>query len=314
MTGDDVSIVIPNFNGRHLIDDCLGAVAAQTVAPAEVVVVDNGSRDGSVAHLRQRWPAVRVEVSDRNLGFAGGANRGVRATSTPLVVVLNSDAEPEPTWLAELLAAPRPDDVWAWGSVLVAWETGRIESAGDQCNLFAMASKHLRDRPLDDLPSRPYEVFAPPGAAPLFRRDVFDELGGYHERFFLYYEDVDLAFRARLRGYRALLVPTARVHHRLGASGTLARSRYYVARNSLWTAARNLPRPGPRVLWRATTRGFADARRRGYVGPYLRGRLAGVIGLPRAFAERREIQAGRRVGDDAVRAFLQRVPEEVSPT
>jgi GT2 family glycosyltransferase len=304
MTADDVAIVIPNFNGRHLIDSCLAAVAAQSTPPTEVVVVDNGSTDGSVEHLRATWPGVGVERLVENRGFAGGANHGVRATSTSLVAVLNSDAEPEPDWLAELLAAPRPDDVWAWGSVLVATETGRIESAGDLCNLFAMASKHLRGRPLEDLPDEPYEVFAAPGAAPLFRRAVFDELGGYHERFFLYYEDIDLAFRARLLGHRALMVPTARVHHRLGASGTLGRTRYFVARNSLWTAVRNLPRPGPRVLWRATQRAFRDARRHHYVVPFVRGRLAGVAGLPRAFAERRQIQRGRRVSDEQVRAFL----------
>ena len=308
MSTGDVAVVIPNFNGRHLIDDCLRALAAQTQPPQEIVVVDNGSTDGSEAHLRAAWPDVRVERLERNLGFAGGANVGVRATRAPLVAVLNSDAEPAPDWLAELLAAPRPADVWSWGSVLISRETGRIESAGDLCNLYGMASKHLRDRPLDELPAEPFEVFAPPGAAPLLRRDVFDELGGYHDRFFLYYEDVDLAFRARLRGYRALLVPTARVHHRLGASSTPDRVRFFVARNSLWTAVRNLPRPGPRVLWRATTRAFADARKKHYVGPFVRGRAAGLVGLPVALLERRRIQRDRTVTDDEVRAFLQAVP------
>ena len=91
--------------------------------------------------------------------------------------------------------------------MLVSAATGRIESAGDQYSAAGYAYKLLRDRPLDELPAEPYRVFAAPGAAPVFRRDVFDALGGYEERFFLYYEDVDLAFRAVLAGWHALLVP-----------------------------------------------------------------------------------------------------------
>lgn len=304
MSPSRVAIVVPNFNGRHLIDDCLRAVGAQTAEPEEVVVVDNGSTDGSVEHLRAEWPDVRVLPLERNHGFAGGANRGIRCTTTELVAVLNSDAEPDRQWLAHLLAAPAPADVWAWGSILVAKGTTTIESAGDRCDGYAMASKLFRGRDISELPVEPYEVFAPPGAAPLIRRTVFEELGGYHERYFLYYEDVDLAFRARLRGYRAIVVPTAIVEHRLGASGTPSRSRFFVARNSLWTAVRNLPRPGPRILWRATARGWKDARRRHYVAPFLLGRAAAVLGLPTALRERRVIQAGRTVSVEEVRKFL----------
>ena len=309
--GSGVAVVIVNFNGEALLPDCLAALAAQTLTVDEIVVADNGSRDGSVALLRAHHPAVRVLELGRNLGFAGGANRGVRATAAPWVCVLNSDATPAPDWLAELMAAPREERTWALGSVLVSAATGRIESAGDQYSAAGYAYKLLRDHPLDALPGEPYRVFAAPGAAPLLRRDVFDALGGYEERFFLYYEDVDLAFRAVLAGWHALLVPSARVVHRLGATTrSHARARFYVARNSAWCAVRCLPQTGPRSLARRWLLELRTNRPRRLVAVEVAGRLAGLAGLPRALRERRAIQAGRTAPMEHVAALL-REPENL---
>lgn len=304
-SGSGVAVVIVNYNGEQLLPDCLAALAAQTLPPDEIVVADNGSRDGSLALLRSEHPAVRALELGRNHGFAGGANRGVAATAAPWVCVLNSDAMPEPDWLAELCAAPRDERTWALGSVLVSARTGLIESAGDAYSPAGYAHKLLRERPLADLPGAPYRVFAAPGAAPVFRRRVFDLLGGYEERFFLYYEDVDLAFRAALAGYHALLVPSARVVHRLGATTrSMARLRFYVARNSMWCAVRCLPDAAPRSLVRRWAAELRANRPRRYAAAELAGRLAGLAGLPRALRERRAIQAGRRAGDAEIAALL----------
>jgi len=300
-----VAVVVVNYNGARLLPECLGALAAQTLAPEEIVVADNGSRDGSLALLHADHPGVRALELGRNLGFAGGANRGVQATSAPWVCVLNSDATPGPDWLARLTAAPRDERTWALGSVLVSAATGRIESAGDQYTPAGYAYKLLRDRPLDDLPADPYRVFAAPGAAPVFRRDVFDALGGYEERFFLYYEDVDLAFRAVLTGYHALLVPSARVTHLLGATTrSWARTRFYVARNSTWCAVRCLPDAAPRALARRWAVELRSNRPRRLAPVEIAGRLAGLAGMPRALQERRAIQARRSATPDAVDALL----------
>jgi GT2 family glycosyltransferase len=302
----DVAVVIVNFNGERLLPECLAALRAQTLAPAEVLVADNGSRDGSVALLRAHHPHVGVLELDRNHGFAGGANRGVAATRAPWVCVLNSDATPAPDWLQTLAAAPRAAKTWALGSVLVSATSGRIESAGDQYDPAGFAYKLLRDRPLSELPADPYPVFAAPGAAPVFRRDVFERLGGYEERFFLYYEDVDLAFRAILAGYHALMVPAARVTHRLGATTrSLARARFYVARNSVWCAVRCLPETGPLRLSRRWACELGSNRPRRLVVVELAGRAAALAGLPRALRERREIQDARVPGLDELAVFLQ---------
>jgi GT2 family glycosyltransferase len=308
----DVAVVIVNFNGERLLPECLAALGAQTLAPAEVVVADNGSRDGSVALLRAHHPDVGVLELHRNHGFAGGANRGVAATKAPWVCVLNSDATPAPDWLRTLAAAERADKTWALGSVLVSASSGRIESAGDQYDPAGFAYKLLRDRPLSDLPTDPYRVFAAPGAAPVFRRDVFDRLGGYDERFFLYYEDVDLAFRAILAGYHALMVPAARVTHRLGATTrSHARARFYVARNSVWCAVRCLPETGPLALSRRWLSELRSNRPRRLVPVELAGRAAALAGLPRVLRERREIQDGRVPGLDELGVLLQ-PPEAIA--
>ena len=312
MSRDDVAVVIVNYNGEQLLPECLAALDAQTRAPAEIVVADNGSRDGSLTLLRAHHPDVGVVEIGRNLGFAGGANRGVAATRAPWVCVLNSDATPAPDWLERLTAAPRDARTWALGSVLVSAATGRIESAGDQYSPQGYAYKLLRDRPLSDLPAEPYRVFAAPGAAPVFRRDVFERLGGYEERFFLYYEDVDLAFRAVLAGYHALLVPDARVVHQLGATTrSLARARFYVARNSIWCAVRCLPEARPLRLARRWLSELGTNRPRRLIGVELVGRAAGLAGVPRALRERREIQGARVPGRDELGELL-RPPDAVA--
>ncbi|HEV2787186.1 MAG TPA: glycosyltransferase family 2 protein [Solirubrobacteraceae bacterium] len=306
-----VAVVIVNYNGERLLPDCLAALAAQTLAPDEIVVADNGSRDGSLALLHTSHPGVVGLELGRNHGFAGGANRGVRATTAPWVCVLNSDAAPEPEWLERLSAAPRDERTWALGSVLVSARTGLIESAGDGYAPEGYAYKLLREQPLDAVPSEPYRVFAAPGAAPVFRRDVFDLLGGYEERFFLYYEDVDLAFRALLAGYHALVVPSARVVHQLGATTrSMARLRFYVARNSTWCAVRCLPSLSAPVLARRWVAELRANRPRRYLLAEVAGRVAGLVGLPRALRERRAIQRRRVVGPAEVDAVV-RAPGEV---
>jgi len=301
----EIAVVIVNYEGERLLPDCLDALARQTVPPAEIVVADNGSGDGSLALLRDRYPQARALPLGRNHGFGGGANRGVAATAAPWVCVLNSDAAPAPDWLEHLSTVPAGDEVWSLGGALVSASSGLVESAGDQYTSAGHAYRLFRDRPLEELPSEPYPVFAAPGAAPVFRRDVFDALGGYEERFFLYYEDIDLACRAQLAGYHALVVPSARVGHRHAATtGSRARVVFYSARNGVWCAVRCLPA----LRWRSVVRGWLRRLRRRelrYKPAEAAGRAAGLAGLPRALRERRAIQAGRAASLERIAAFLE---------
>jgi GT2 family glycosyltransferase len=302
-----VAVVIPNLDGELLLPGCLEALRAQTHAPSEVVVVDNGSRDRSLALLAERHPEVRVLALRRNHGFAGGANAGVAAVGAERVAVLNSDARPRPDWIERLLAAPAPDDVWAWGSVLLE-PGGRVESAGDWWSDDGHAYKLAHGASPDRLPTEPYEVFSPPGAAPLFRRDRFLALGGYEEGFFLYFEDIDLAYRALLRGWRALLVPDARVEHDQGASGRGWQRRFYVARNSLRCAVRCVPEPDRAALARGALRRLGEDRRRALAPFDWAGRLAALAGMRQTVRERRAIQATCTLTAEQVRERLRDPP------
>jgi GT2 family glycosyltransferase len=312
-----VAVVVPNWNGSHFLGDTLNHLARQHRPADEVLVVDNASTDGSREMLAADYPEVRVVALNRNTGFAGAANAGLDATDAPLVAILNSDARPDAAWLQELLGQDDDPTVWAWGSVLTTPD-GAVESAGDHYDAGGYAYKMARGAALDELPKQPFNVFAPPGACPLFRRDIVTGLGGYDARFFLYYEDVDLAFRALLAGYRAVLVPTAVVQHDLGRSSSdRRRTWFFIGRNSLWCAVRCMPRVRPRILLRRTRREWRIARDRDDAGrAYLAGRLAGFAGLPRAFADRRRIQRSRVISIEQVDHVLHHPPlprQGVSP-
>ncbi|MCW2542744.1 MAG: glycosyl transferase, family 2 [Frankiales bacterium] len=283
-----LSVVVPNYNGAHVLPRCLAALAAQTVAPASVVVIDNGSTDGSDAAVERDFPQVQVRRMGRNLGFGAAANLGVEGVSTELVAVLNSDARPVPGWVEAVtgFADTAPESAWSWGGPLLAPD-GLLESAGDCYSVAGFAYKHAQGELVERIPAEPYEVFAPPGAAPVFRREVFQQLGGYDARYFLYLEDIDLAFRGRARGYTCWLVPQAAVEHDLGGSGSANVATWHIARNAIWCWVSNVPELHPRLLWRTTRREHRDARAKGVGAVFVRGRLVGLLALPRLLAHRR---------------------------
>ena len=288
---DPVTVVIPNYNGRDLLPRTIEALAAQTRQAAAVVVVDNGSDDDSAVLAED----LGVDVVGRrtNGGFGAAANAGLAGCRTPNLVVLNADARPTPDWLEALAEdGPTGADIWAWGSVLVSSRTGLIESAGDFVRATGQSGKHLGGRPLADLPEAPFEVLAPPGAAPMVRADVVRELGGWFEPFFLYYEDLDLALRARLAGLRAHVVPRARVEHDLAGSSGGRPPWDHIARSSTWCTVRSNPSLTPAGFARLHVREYRVARRHGGRGPWARGKVRALPALPKRLAERRRLMRG----------------------
>lgn len=285
---DAVTIVIPNFNGGSTLLRALDALALQTRPPERILVVDNASTDGSTELAEAR--GVEVVPRAHNGGFGAAANEGLRRCATPNMVVLNADARPAPDWLAALGDdGPSGDDVWAWGSVLVSASTGLIESAGDFVRPTGQSGKHLGGRPLADLPARPYEVLAPPGAAPMVRVDVVRRLGGWFEPYFLYYEDLDLAMRARLAGYRAHLVPSARVEHDLAGSSGGRPPWDHIARSSTWCTVRTNPSLSAAGFARLHVREYRIARRHGGGARWACGKARALPALPKRLVERRRL-------------------------
>lgn len=291
-----------NWNGRRHLEHCLRALQVQTECAFEVVVVDNGSTDESVEMVRRDFPSTRLIVSPRNLGFAAGNNLGIRQSTAPFVVTLNNDTEPRPDWLHELLAPALSDaSVGMVASKMVfASRPGVINSAGIALDRAGIAWDRLGGEP-DTEHSAVQEVFGPCAGAALYRRSMLEQIGLFDEDFFAYLEDVDLAWRARLAGWRCCYAPGAvvsHVHSATGVEGSPFKS-YHLGRNKLWCIAKNYP--SPQILWWLPIIAAYDLAAVGY-GVFkrrdlaaLRGRLAGLAGLGAQLGKRRSIQAANRV-------------------
>ncbi len=295
------SVIIPNWNGRHLLENCLQALRTQTWPDFETILVDNASTDGSAEWVARHDPTVRLLVNQENLGFAGGCNVGIAAARGDLLVLLNNDTVAEPTFLEALVEVARQEEgVGMVAGVLVfAHRPEVIASAGIRVHWDGVALDHLAGRPREVLPAQPLEVFGPSGGAALYRRRMLEEVGPLRREFFAYLEDVDLAWRGRLAGWRCLLAPRAVVRHLYSATGVQDSpfKSFHLARNRLWTLVLNLPaglwvRYAPFILaydLAACAYGLVRDRE------VLRGRLAALRGLPSLWEKRRAVQQLRRV-------------------
>lgn len=308
----DVSIVIVTWNGRAYLDACLAAVAAQQGVAAETIVVDNGSTDGTVEHLRQRFPWVRVVALGENRGFAGGNNAGVREARGTFVAFLNNDTVADPTWLRALRDGidPAAGFMLTTSRIVYMHDPSIIDSAGDGMLRWGGAFKRDHGAPVD-VALISGEVFGVCGAACLMPRATFEELGGFDEDFFASHEDVDLSYRARLRGYRCRYIADAVVRHH--GSATLGRvsasAVFYGQRNLEWMYLKNTPGvllvrtlPGHLVYIAAAAVHFT----RGGLGrAFWRAKLAALAGVPGMLRKRAAIQRSRRVGASAIWSLLE---------
>jgi N-acetylglucosaminyl-diphospho-decaprenol L-rhamnosyltransferase len=221
------AVYIPTFDARQLLGRVLESLARQAGAKEfEVVVVDNGSGDGSATFVREEFPEVGVVELERNFGFGPAINRAVEERPGDPVILLNNDTECEPDFVAALLDAAGEDAQMAAGVLLQEREPGLIDSAGVLADSTLMGFDHLNGEPLEALEAAP-DPLGPTGGAALYRLDAFRAVGGFDERIFLYYEDLDLALRLAAAGGRCRLAPGARALHAYSASLGAASGRKY---------------------------------------------------------------------------------------
>ncbi len=292
------SVVIPNWNGRRWLPGCLGSLAAQRLAPAQTIVVDNGSRDGSAEYLRAEHPDVQVIALPTNTGFAHAANVGLRAARCPMVALVNTDVVLEADWLQRMTAALVADDCVASVAckMLDLSDSDRVYDAGDVLRRDGACEQRGRFGLDDGRWDEPGEVFGPCAGAALYWRDALLALGGFDERYFAYLEDVDLALRLRLAGWTCRYEPAIALHAGEGSSGELRGGHLYlVERNTLLLVAKAFPlRWLPLVLYRQlgwAWHAFRERRLRNQV----RGALAALPLMPAALRERRKLRARARV-------------------
>ncbi len=209
------TVYIPNLNGRERLRPALAALREQSL-PADVVVIDNGSIDDSVEMVRTEFPEVSVLELDQNLGFGTAINRAVAGGKADPLIVLNNDASAEPRFIEALIEEAAGAEMGA-GVLLSERSPETIDSAGILADATLMTVDHLQGESLQALEGAAHPL-GPTGAAALYRRSAFEAVGGFDERIFLYYEDLDLALRLRSAGARCRLAPAARALHAYSAT------------------------------------------------------------------------------------------------
>lgn len=309
-----VAVVIVTWNASGLLDGVLAALDCQTLAPAQVLVVDNGSDDAAcLTDIVARHPRCELLGLSENLGFAAANNLGVaHCEEVEFVVLLNPDAYPQQDWLARLVEAARAHvEAASFASrMLDHADPRRLDGAGDLLSLAGKPRRRGHGMMADGRFTDADEVFAACAAAVLYRRQAFIDCGGFDERFFCYVEDVDLGFRLRLAGYGCRYVPTAIVHH-IGSALTGRRSDfaiYYGHRNLVFNFVKNMPWP---LFWGLlplhvllNVLSLAVAFVLGRAGPVWRAKRDALRALPAVWRARRRVQATRRAGSLAILRYL----------
>ena len=297
------SVVVPNWNGRAWLGDCLDSVYGQELDAAEVIVVDNGSDDDSLPYLQAEHPTVRVISLGRNTGFAYAVNRGLEAARCELIAVLNTDVILTPEWLARMVAAlaRHPDAAAVACKMLSLDSSGRLYDAGDVLRRDGVCEQRGRYARDDGRWDEPGEVFGACAGAALYRRSVVLAVGAFDERYFAYLEDVDLALRLQLAGWRCRYEPTVALHAGESSSGRLPGGHLYlVERNTLVLIAKTFPlRWLPLVAYRQVAWAWHALNER-RLGRHLAAATAALPMLPGALRARRELRQSTRVPIEVV--------------
>lgn len=308
-----LSVVIPTWNARRFLPACLQALHSQLAADDEIILVDNRSRDQAAAWARRHAPDVRLVELPVNRGFAGGTNAGIRAARHDLLLLCNDDALVEPGCVAALrqaLVAQHPTARQlgsAAGVLTFSICPERVASAGIIVQRDGVALDGWLGQPVTALPTTAQPVFGPSGGLALLRREMLADIGLFEERFFNYLEDVDLAWRAQLRGWDAVLVPQARARHVYSASGSGLKQRL-LGRNRLRVIMRCWPTALLQQCWRQILWYDVLAMAYGLLWQQpaiVAGRLAAFHEYRTLLEQRRTIQARRTAPIDDLAHWLQ---------
>lgn len=241
----EVSVIIPNYNGIQYLETCLNALERQTLSEFRRILVDNGSTDGSVRLVREKYPQVQIVALPENTGFSGAVNAGIRAADTPYVILLNNDTEVFPEFVEALLTGiqKRPLAFSCAAKMIQYHDRSRLDDAGNYYNALGWAYARGKDKSADSYATS-CRIFAACAGAAIYRAEYLRQTGLFDEEHFVYLEDLDLGYRARIAGYENWYLPEARVYH--VGSGTSG-SRYnefkirYSSRNNIYMIWKNMP-------------------------------------------------------------------------
>jgi GT2 family glycosyltransferase len=299
-----VTVAVPSYDGRHLLEVLLPSLSLQRFRDFEVVVVDDASTDGTPLWLREHWPQVEIISLPRRVGVTAALNVCLNAGRGDLLALLNNDMELDPGCLGELVDAlhEHPEAGWAGAKMLDYERRDVIDGAGDIYSWVGTGHRRGHGEQDRGQYDEPRAIFGACGGAAMYRRRVLREVGQFDEDFFTFYEDVDWNLRAQLAGFSCRYVPTAVVYHM--GSATIGRgltdfTRYHLWRNALWIIGKDLPasallRHGGELV-RGQQLAFRAARRERKLAIWAKAWRDALFAFPRVVRKRRVIQRMRRI-------------------
>ncbi len=308
-----VAVIVVNWNGMLHLPACLLSLSRQTYLDVQIVLVDNGSQDGSVAYVERCYPMVRIIRNPVNVGFAVACNQGITVTDTEYVALLNNDAVVHPEWLNAMVTMMSEPAVGMCACKMLSMGDGKvIDSAGIAIDRLGYAWGIAGGLP--DTPAHypgAAQLLGPSGGAGLYRRRMLEDIGLFDERFFAYLEDVDMAWRAQWAGWQCRFAPDAVAFHLHSATSTRVpgmKSRL-LARNRIWMIAKNYPAGFFLVflplLLLYELGSLPYLARQGRLSSSIRGRVEALAQMPSILANR--AQTPHRVSDRQMMARLQPV-------
>lgn len=307
------AVVIPSWNAADEIGACLDSLIGQSAKPY-IIVVENGSTDGSYEYIKKNFPTIDVLPQRKNLGFAGGVNVGIRkaiADGFDYVALFNNDAIAHKDWLKYLVSALESSEQAGIATCkFLSIDKTHADSTGDQFTIWGLPFPRDRDKSSQDAHSTQEEVFGATGGASLYRVKMLHEIGLFDEDFFAYYEDVDISFRAQLAGWKVLYEPRAEAYHQTGmTSGRIKGfTTYQTFKNYPFLFWKNVPAALlPKMLPRFTvayTSIFISSLLGGRGWPATKGILKMLILLPKKLIERHKIQRNRKVSIEYINSIL----------
>jgi GT2 family glycosyltransferase len=323
-----VSVIIVNYNGLSHLKECLDSLREQTFRDCEVIFVDNASSDGSVGFVKENYPEVKIIKNQRNLGYGGGNNAGIRESRGKYIVLLNNDTKADPQWLQKLVEAAQKDETTGMcaSKILNYYHPGMIDNTG--LLMYRDGIARGRGRLEKDIGQYDVEeeVFFPSGCACLYRKAMLDEIGPLDEDFFLYVEDVDIGLRGRLAGWRCVYVPGAVVYHKYSATTEpySPLKAYLVERNRIWVVLKCFPLKMVLIspfhtLLRYIMQGYGALTGKGAggrlmestsvfktLGILMKAYITALCGLGGILRKRREIMKLKRIENREFRAWSRR--------
>lgn len=308
-----VAIVIPNWNGIEDLPACLSSLQLQTT-PAEIIVVENGSTDGSAELISDKFPDVTLLLQSKNYGFSGGVNIGMEyalKNDFDYVALFNNDAIADKNWLKHLVTTLDKDNIIGIATCkFTTIDKSHLDSTGDIYTSWGLPYPRGRGEAYGTQYDQEAVIFGASGGASLYRVSMLREIGLMDDKYFAYYEDVDISFRAQLAGWKVIFVPKAIAYHKISNTSNKIKgfSTYQTMKNLPMVLWKNVPRSLLFTVVPRFTLAYTLFAGRALIDgcgvPAFKGLLVFIKNIPYIIRQRRSIQRSRNVSDEYIWSII----------